>query len=94
MKENTITIDELYTNHLDEMEIAMDKAITLLQIIGGHFESTEEALRKDEYLAFCYQHDYPEIQSLLFILFDYVWAIKKEMETVMKVDVVPNKATA
>ncbi len=94
MTSKNISIDELYNNHLDNIEDATGKAITLMQIISGHFEHTEEALQKDEYLAFCYQHDYSEIQSLLFILFDYVWAIKKEMETVMEVNVVPNEATA
>lgn len=94
MTSKTISIDELYNNHLDNIEDATGKAVTLMQIIGGHFEPTEEALQKDEFLAYCYKSSYSEIQSLLFILFDYIWAIKKEMETVMKVDVVPNKATA
>lgn len=95
MTERAITIDELYNNHLDKIENAIGKATTILSlIISGNFEHSEESMQKDQYLALCYKNSYADIQSLLFILSDYVWAIKKEMETVIEAEIVPDEATA
>ncbi|MEA4895134.1 MAG: hypothetical protein VB064_07710 [Oscillospiraceae bacterium] len=91
----TVTMRELYDNHLYHVEDAANKATTLMNVImGDHFISTEDALLEDPDLAFFYKSDYSKIQTLLFILFDYVLTIKEEMEAVMEADVVPDKATA
>jgi hypothetical protein len=95
MSKNTITAYDICTNHLFEVNNQVDKAVTLMNvIIGNYFESSEDALKKDELLAFLYKTSYAEIQSLLFILSDYVWAIKKGMEAVMEADIVYDKVTA
>jgi len=86
--ENTKNNAELYNNHLEEVETATDKAITLLRVIqDNHFSTSAEALEKDAHKALLYKMSYAEIQSLLSILTDYVWTIKEKMGVVMAVDV-------
>lgn len=76
-----ITLNKPYYDSFDEIETDLGKVETLLNvIIDDYFERSGEAIQKDEYFAFRCKNDYAEIQSLLFILLDYFWSIKKEVE--------------
>lgn len=89
MKRTTksISVDELYNNYLDNILDASDKAMTLIRVISEHFEASAKALQKDNLLKNRFIIDYPEIQTEISILMDYVFAINEKMETIMTVDV-------
>ena len=83
---------------LKERNIQVEKAAMLLgTIIQNHFETSEDALKEDKFLAYEYESSYTQIQTLLFILDDYVLSIKKAMAELMDIDtarIIPNKTTA
>ena len=74
-------------NKLHEVTNSVDKISTLLTVIlGDYFEHTEDAVKEDTALVADFERSYGEIQSLLYIVNDYVWAAKKEITSIIETE--------